>query len=169
MAPFLARSTLVHYTTWVTLGISFSLVFLTYLMQKRLRHSFFSWVFLAYILSLYMMTTSWYNITTLLSTSTLPWLLAYCLVTGLVSWATLYRLGPPSHPRTIHLIQWTLQGFSLIMLVMSSYNTMVSICIASILLLWSVVPPGIMLGVVDFISHMLSRPKVTRFTSKLEF
>eukprot|EP00092_Neocalanus_flemingeri_P030307 GFUD01032900.1.p1 GENE.GFUD01032900.1~~GFUD01032900.1.p1 ORF type:complete len:447 (+),score=91.06 GFUD01032900.1:344-1684(+) len=163
LAPFLSRNTVVHYTAWVTLGISFSLVFLTFLLQKRFRQSFFSWVFLAYTLSLYLMTTSWYNLTTLLSSSTYPWLLGYCVVTGLFSWASLYRMGPPSHPRTLSLIQWTLQGVSLVLLILSSYNTLASSSMAATLLLVSVVPSGMIFSVLSSIMRLkFMRPKPKR-------
>jgi len=159
LAPFLSRSTMVHYTTWVTLGIFFSLVCLTYIMQKRFRQSFFSWVFIAYSLSFYLMSSTLYSLNTMLSTTSLPWVLGYCLVTGLVSWAALYRLGPPSHPRTLSLIQWTLQGFSFILMAMSSYNTKATIIIASCFLIFSMVPYGTLYVFLSKVRWMLFRPK----------
>ena len=140
LAPFLSRSTTVHYTTWVTLGIFFSLICLTFLLQKRLRQSFFSWVFLAYSMSLYLMGTIWYSLESMLSPTILPWVGLYCVVTGLVSWAILYRIGPPSHPRTLSLIQWAIQCLSMTMMTMSSYNTKASIMATIFLLLVSALP-----------------------------
>jgi len=166
LAPCLARSTMLHYTAWVTLSITFSLVIMTYLLQKRFRQSLFSWIFLAYTFSLYTMTTSWCNITSLLSTSTWPWLLGYCIITGLVSCATLYRLGPPSHPRTLYLIQWTLQGFSLILFMMSSYNTIASTLVVVVLFLWSLVPRGTIFSILTFPAKVLFRPKKRLLTEK---
>ena len=160
LAPFLSRSTTVHYTAWITFGIFFSLVCLTYLLQKRFRQSFFSWVFIAYSLSFYLMSNTLYSLNTMLSTTSLPWVLGYCLVTGLISWAALYRLGPPSHPRTLSLIQWTLQGLSLILMAMSSYNTRAAITIASSFLLFYMVPYGTLYGFLSKVGWMLFRPKV---------
>jgi len=135
LAPYLSRSTMVHYTTWVTLGICFSLVCLTFLLQKRFRQSLFSWVFLAYSMSFYLMSTTLYRLDSILSPTILPWFGLYCVVTGLISWAVLYRIGPPSHPRTLSLIQWAIQGVSLLLMSMSSYNTRASIITTIIILL----------------------------------
>jgi len=140
LAPFLSRSTMIHYTTWVTLGICFSLVCLTFLLQKRFRQSFFSWVFLAYSMSFYLMSTTLYSLDNLLSPTILPWFGLYSVVTGVISWAVLYRIGPPSHPRTLSLMQWAIQGVSLILMIMSSYNTRASIMATILILLIYALP-----------------------------
>jgi len=159
LAPFLSRSTTVHYTAWITMGIFFSLVCLTFLLQKRFRQSFFSWVFLAYSLSIYLMSNTLYSLNTMLSPTTLPWFVGYCLVTALVSWAALYRLGPPSHPRTLALIQWSVQGLSLVTMALSSYNTKASIAAALVLLLGYALPFGTLLSYLPRVRISFRRPK----------
>jgi len=140
LAPFLCRNTLVHYTTWVTFCIFFSFIGITFLLQKRFRQSFFSWVFLAYSLSFFLMSRCLDNLEVILSPNILPWIICYCLVTGLVAGAVLYRIGPPAHSRTLSLIQWFIQGVSLILMSMSSYNTKASIIIAILIFIISILP-----------------------------
>jgi len=140
LAPFLCRNTIVHYSTWVTFCIFFSFIGITFLLQKRFRQSFFSWVFLAYSLSFFMMRTCLGNLEVILSPNIFPWVFCYCLVTGLVSGAVLYRIGPPAHPRTLSLIQWFIQGVSLILMSMSSYNTKASIIITILVFIISILP-----------------------------
>ena len=164
LAPFLSRSTLAHYTVWASLGIFFSFLCLTFLLQKRFRQSFFSWVFLAYTLSLYLMSSTLYSI----SPTTLPWVGGYCLVTGIISCAVLYRIGPPSHPRTLSLIQWAIQAASLVMVAMSSYNTMASITVTmSIVMLSSAVPVRSLCSWVDSLGR-ISRRVRTEFITQAQ-
>ena len=49
------------------------------------------------------------------------WVIAYVLGAGIVSFAVIYRLGPPSNPRTLNLIQWAMQLAGLATIVLSSY------------------------------------------------
>ena len=48
-------------------------------------------------------------------------MVAYTLGAGLVSFGVIYRLGPPSNPRTLNLIQWAMQLGGLATIVLSSY------------------------------------------------
>ena len=48
-------------------------------------------------------------------------MIAYVLGAGVVSFAVIYRLGPPSNPRTLNLIQWAMQLAGLATIVLSSY------------------------------------------------
>ena len=50
------------------------------------------------------------------------WVLGYVLLAGSISAALLYRLGPPSHPRTLDLLQWTLQFLGLALIALSSHH-----------------------------------------------
>ena len=50
------------------------------------------------------------------------WVIAYVLGAGVVSFAVIYRLGPPSNPRTLNLIQWAMQLAGLATVVLSSYH-----------------------------------------------
>ena len=56
MAPTLCRNTFFHYTTGITVGLLASILLVTYLLQRRFKQSLFSWVGLAYSLSVYLIT-----------------------------------------------------------------------------------------------------------------
>jgi len=167
LAPFLSRSTLAHYTVWASLSIFFSFFCLAFLLQKRFRQSFFSWVFLAYTLSLYLMSSTLYSLSDLLSPSTLPWVGGYCLVTGIISCAVLYRIGPPSHPRTLSLLQWAIQAASLVLVAMSSYNTRASITVSILVMLSSAVPVRSLCSWVDSLAR-ISRRVRTEFITETQ-
>ena len=62
MAPKLCRNTFFHYTTGISAGVVLSLLILTYLVQKKMKVNFMSWMTVAYSLSLYFITKTWYNI-----------------------------------------------------------------------------------------------------------
>jgi len=167
LAPFLSRSTLAHYTVWASMGILFSFLCLTFLLQKRFRQSFFSWVFLAYTMSLYLMSSTLYSMKSFLSPTTLPWVAGYCAVTGIISCAVLYRIGPPSHPRTLSLIQWAIQAVSLVLVAMSSYNTRASITVTILVLLSSAIPVRTVCSWVESMAR-ISRRVRTEFITEAQ-
>ena len=47
------------------------------------------------------------------------------------------------NPRTLNLIQWTLQGFALILIYLSSYHQVASLSIALGILLWYMIPDAL--------------------------
>ena len=51
--------------------------------------------------------------------------------------------GPVENPRTLNLIQWTLQGFALILIYLSSYHQVASLSIALGILLWYMIPDAL--------------------------
>ena len=66
-APVLCRSTMVHYTTVISLGASLSLLLLVYFAKARVRDAFgLGGLILSYMGSLYGVTSGWYNLPTLL-------------------------------------------------------------------------------------------------------
>jgi len=158
-ADHISRSTTVHYTTAVSVGISFSLLILVFILQRKLKQSIFSWFFILYATSVYVMQSTVMNIYQFSSTAG-PWILGYCCVTGVLSWAAVYRIGFPSHPRTLSLIQWSLQGFSLFMLAFSSYYTFASVNAACLLLLQSFRPQDHLLKYMPTLGKQFRKTKV---------
>jgi len=122
MAPSLCRNTFFHYTTGIGVGLLLSVLLLTFLVQRRLKQSFFSWIGLAYSLSVYLLTSAWFNLKDYLTAEYYHWVLAYTLGAGIVSFGVIYRLGPPENPRTLNLIQWAMQGLALAAVVLSSHH-----------------------------------------------
>ena len=90
-------------------------------------------------------------------------LVGYVLVTGIISFAAVYRMGPPSNPRTINLIQWAMQLVSLVMVVMSSYHKPASLLLSLTLLTWAAIPASLKSGVNTQIRKRLFKPQVRQY------
>jgi len=160
MAPTLCRNTFFHYTTGISLGLLMSVVLLTYLMQRRFKQSLFSWMGVAYSFSVYLMTRTWFNIKEYMTEQHIHLLVGYVLITGIISFAIIYRMGPPSNPRTINLIQWSMQFVALVMVVMSSYYQAASLLLSLALITWSCIPASFKSGVNTQIRKKLWKPQV---------
>lgn len=143
MAPNLCRNQFFHFATGISAGVLLSVLLLTYLVQRRMKVSIFSWFGLLYSLSLYFITTTWYNLKDYLTDQYFHWVVGYVLGAGMLSFAFVYRMGAPSDPRTLNLIQWTMQAVSLVCIVLSSYYQVASLSLALVLLGWSLFPHSI--------------------------
>jgi len=160
MAPTLCRNTFFHYTTGITVGLLASILLVTYLLQRRFKQSLFSWVGLAYSLSVYLITRTWYNIKEYLTEQYFHLVVGYVLLAGLVSFAIIYRMGPPANPRTLNLIQWSMQAIGLLMVVLSSYHQPASVLVVLSILTWSAVPASLKSGVNTQIRKRFFKPQV---------
>ena len=93
----------------------------------------------SYSLCTYFITSIWYNIKIhLLQNYT--YLLGYLIVTGTISFGISYRMGPVENPRSLNLIQWSLQFLALVLIFCSSYHQAASLTIVLSMLLWEVIP-----------------------------
>ena len=68
------------------------------------------------------------------------YVLGYLLLTGGVSFSVCYRLGPVENPRTLNLVQWTLQFAATLLIFCSSYHQAASLSIVLLMLLWECTP-----------------------------
>lgn len=143
MSPTLCRNTFFHYTTGISMGLLLSVLLMTFLLQRKFKQSLFSWVGLAYSLSVYLMTRTWFNVKEWLTAEYYHWVIGYTLCAGIVSFAVVYRMGPPENPRTLNLIQWAMQLGSLAAIVMSSYHQAASLLVALLLVSWAAVPSSV--------------------------
>ena len=66
----------------------------------------------SYSIATYIITTVWYNIKLYLLEH-YTFVLGYLVLMGAMSFGVCYRMGPVENPRTLNLIQWTLQAFAL--------------------------------------------------------
>ena len=67
-------------------------------------------------------------------------MLGYLVTSALVSFAVCYRMGPVDNPRTLNLIQWSMQLVALVLVYMSSYHQVASLSLAIAVLVWAFVP-----------------------------
>ena len=135
-APTLCRNVLFHYMTGIGAGILFSLLAITYIVQRRMRTSWMGWIMGFYSLSVYFLTTLWMNFKTYAMENHV-YVLGYLVVTGALSFAFVYRMGPVENPRTLDLIQWSLQAFALFLIFISSHHQTASLSLALVLLTWA--------------------------------
>ena len=147
MAPKLCRNTFFHYTTGISLGLLMSVVILTYLVQRKFKQSLFSWVGVAYSLAVYLMTRTWYNIKEYLTEQYFHLVVGYIFTAGLISFAVIYRMGPPSDHRTLNLITWSMQLVALCMIFLSSYHQTASLALIIAVVSWAAIPAKLKAGV----------------------
>ena len=136
-APGLSRNVFFHYTTGVAGGVILSLVLVSYLIQRRFNLGHWAWA--TYSLSVYFMTSIWFNIKSYLIDNHV-YVLGYLVVSGALSFVVCYRTGPVENGRTLNLIQWSMQLFALVLIYLSSSHQVASLTIALAILLWSSIP-----------------------------
>ena len=70
------------------------------------------------------------------------YVLGYVVVAGLTSFAVLYRLGPVQNPRTLDLIQWSIQLVALVLVFLSCHQiTEVAVAMVMVTLVSYCLPP----------------------------
>merc|ERR1719367_582979 len=84
------------------------------------------------------------------------YVLGYLIVSAAISFAICYRMGPIENPRSINLIQWTIQCFALGLVYISSYLRIASSVLAGMIMIWSIIPPKV-------------KSKITRFVYSWSF
>jgi len=164
MAPTLCRNTFFHYTTGISVGLLMSVILLTYLLQRRFKQSIFSWVGFAYSLSVYLMTRTWFNIKEYMTEQYIHLVVGYVVIGGIISFAVVYRMGPPSDHRTLNLIQWSMQFIALLMVSLSSYNQPASFLLIILMIIWSAIPAKVKSGVNTQIRKRFFKPKIKLLT-----
>ena len=161
MAPKLCRNTFFHYTTGISFGLLLSTFIITYFIQRKIKQSFLSWFGLAYSLSVYMITKTWFNMKEWLTEQYFHYVVGYILVVSLVSFGFIYRVGLPSDNRTLNLIQWTMQLVASIMVLFSSYHTAASLSVMMSVITWYNIPAWLKYNAHTQIRKRLFKPKVS--------
>lgn len=119
--PSLCRNVLVFYSAGVTFGVLASLLLAVFILSRLLprKSTAYGVLFFGWSLVLYVLQLLWSNLYDVLEQYK-HLLAGYVAVSALVSFGVCYRLGPPSHPRTLDLLQWSLQLLSLGLVFLSS-------------------------------------------------
>ena len=118
-APGLSRNVFFHYTTGVAGGVFLSLVLVSFLIQRRFNLRY--WALATYSLSVYFITSLWMNVKSYLIDNHV-YVLGYLVLSGAISFAVCYRMGPVENQRTLNLVQWSMQLFALVLIYLSSYT-----------------------------------------------
>jgi len=164
-APSLCRNAFFHYTTGVAAGVFLSLVVVSYLVQRRFNLG--KMALACYSLSIYFLTTIWYNLRQYVMENHV-YVLGYLVVTALASFAVCYRMGPVSNPRTINLIQWTMQLAAMVLIYLSSYHQVASLSLCIGILVWSLIPDTFKTQVQVQYHKNFVKPKI-RLLSEAEY
>lgn len=108
--PSLCRNVFVFYSCGVTLGVLASLLIVVFVVSRLLprRTAGYAVVCFGWSLVLYLLQLLWSNVYEVLADYKNV-LAGYIALTALLSFAVCYRIGPPTNPRTLDLIQWSLQ------------------------------------------------------------
>ncbi|CAN7937230.1 unnamed protein product, partial [Ixodes hexagonus] len=119
--PSLCRNALLFYTSGVAFGVLASLLVVVYVLSRLLprRTTAYGVLFFGWSLVLYVLQLLWSNVYDVLEQYR-HLLAGYVAISALVSFAVCYRLGPPTNPRTLDLLQWSLQLLALGLVFLSS-------------------------------------------------
>ena len=88
-APSLCRNVFFHYTTGVAAGVFLSLIVISFMVQRRFNLG--KWALACYSLSVYFLTTIWYNVKLYVMENHI-YVLGYLVITSLASFAVCYRM-----------------------------------------------------------------------------
>ncbi|XP_052804874.1 nuclear envelope integral membrane protein 1-like isoform X4 [Mya arenaria] len=136
-----SHNTMLHYGSGVSIGVLASLLILVFILSKilpgRLKNLIYFMFFLSASASVYFIN-QFANYMSNPITGTLAenwqYIVGYILLSGLISFALVYRYGPVENERTMSLIQWFLQGVGLALVYNSTQLTEVSCALVIILL-----------------------------------
>jgi len=157
-APVLCRNPAFHYATGMSVGVFLSLVVVSYLIQRRFALGY--WAIATYTLSLYLLTSMWFNMK-IYFLANQTYVLGYLIVSAAISFAICYRMGPIENPRSINLIQWTIQSFALGLIYISSYLRIASSVLAGMIMIWSIIPSKVKSKIIELV-FSLSFPTMNR-------
>ena len=119
----------------------------------------------SYSIATYIITTVWYNIKIYLMEH-YTFVLGYLVLMGVLSFGITYRMGPVQNPRTLNLIQWTLQAFALALVFSSSYHQAASLSIVLVMLLWESFPAKLKTQIQIQYQLKIKKPKARLLTEE---
>ncbi|XP_052255322.1 nuclear envelope integral membrane protein 1-like isoform X2 [Dreissena polymorpha] len=169
-----SHNTTMHYGTGVLVGVLASVLILMLVLAKfvpsRLKSLIYIFLFLGTSASLFVLQ-SFKKLVTESSTDYFleywQYFLGYIVISGLVSFAIVYRYGPVEDKRSLSLIQWLLQGVGLGLVFYSTQVTEVSVALVLLLLVIYNFPVAVFRSQrMKNIRFKLFRPKVKLLTEE---
>ncbi|KAH7975939.1 nuclear envelope integral membrane protein 1 [Rhipicephalus sanguineus] len=165
--PSLCRNVLVFYSCGVAVGIMASLLVVVFVLGRLLprRSACFTVLCFGWSLVLYLLQLLWSNVYQVLADYRNV-LAGYIAFTALLSFAVCYRVGPPTNPRTLDLIQWSLQLVALAGVITSSEIREVTCATALAMLVAYNLPPSWTAKMRTWWRTRVCRPKVKLLTEE---
>ncbi|XP_065210293.1 nuclear envelope integral membrane protein [Planococcus citri] len=166
-ASKLSDNQLFYYICGITFGICGSLVIVIYLFSRLLpnRPMMYGMAIGGWTLSVYFLQYLLENVKMIIL-DYYQYVFGYIGISGLISFAICYRLGPLTNPRSKKLIQWSLQGAGLLLIFYSSYMYELTYPIDLILLLSRITPFSFFFTAAKYLKSKLFRPRVKLLTKK---
>lgn len=123
-APVVCRSAAVFYVCGTSVGVLAFLLIAVFFASRLLprRAAGYALIALGWTVVLSWLESLWSNAQQVLANHG-HFVVCYLVVSALISFAVCYRFGPPSNPRTLDLIQWSLQLVGLSCVYCSSDQT----------------------------------------------
>ncbi|ODN04874.1 Nuclear envelope integral membrane protein 1b [Orchesella cincta] len=153
MSPKLAKSTLFFYSSATFVGAAAAALLILFLMSRMLPRGRGSYITLSVVYSifLYFAGETWNRFEQLIQ-QRLPYVIVYLSLGAVVSIISCYRFGPPSNPKTLNIIQWSLQLVGLLLIHLSSDLVEVSTCL-----------------IIGLVSYNLAAEKIMYHAKKLKY
>jgi len=120
-APRLSGNSLFYYLTGVTFGTCACILIVIFIFSRFMpkRPMVYGFLVGGWTICVYLGQLIWDNLKTI-AVEYRSYVLGYIGITGLISFAICYKIGPVSDPKSINLIKWALQAVGLTMILFSS-------------------------------------------------
>jgi len=121
-ADNLSRNTMLYYGSGVGMGVFMSLIIVMFVFSRFMykRTGFFLAITFGWSGVLYCISHIYNNLAMLLETYQ-TYIIGYTTVMSLVSFYVCYWWGPPSSPRTLDIIRWTVQAVGIACMLLASH------------------------------------------------
>ncbi|XP_053211486.1 nuclear envelope integral membrane protein 1-like [Panonychus citri] len=134
-APLYSKSTSFYYICSVTLGCLGTNLILFFIISRFLPKKlaaaslFLSWGTLGFVYRLFKnrIFQLFYNYGTYIA--------VYTMFSAVIALAYAYRYGPPTHPKTLNLVQWTIQFISLSLILLSNPIQLVGLSLCALIVI----------------------------------
>ncbi|XP_067686108.1 nuclear envelope integral membrane protein 1-like [Haliotis asinina] len=163
-----SRNVALHYGTGISVGVFASLLIVVFILNKlmpqRLKTIGYAFMLVSGSASMFILQTVTHKFNEILQNH---WHLAlgYILVTGLLSFAVVYRYGPVKDQRTLNLVRWTLQLVGLLFIYIGTQIPEASIAIIIIVLSVYNFPRRVVTKFTSF-RYRFFRPKIRLLTEE---
>ncbi|KAG0710138.1 Nuclear envelope integral membrane protein 1 [Chionoecetes opilio] len=140
-ASHLAQNVFFHYTTGISLGVVGSLLIMVYVVARMVpkKSGALTVMVGGWGLTVYLLQYLWQNFVSIVKEYQAV-AVGYVVVAGLISFAAVYRYGPLTDKRSIHLVQWSMQLTALIGVFLSSQYREATLGIVLVMLSYHNIP-----------------------------
>lgn len=164
----LTRNALFYYGSGTSVGLVASVLILVFILYRLLPKKSVAYSVLlgGWSFSFYLIYALWQNLSTVLLRYQ-KWVGVYLVSVTLLSFGVCYRLGPPRDPRSLNLLQWSMQLVSLLLIFASSQIPEMGLAAVGALLFVHNIPSSLIERLVR--AYHWLRPPKRRLLSQAEY